>query len=77
VLIVFITWKNEQTQRLIPIRAAFVILSLELLSGVLLAYADMPGLVQTSHLIFATILFGILTMLIFRSRTATHVTLKV
>lgn len=76
VLIVFITWKNEQTQRLIPIRAAFVILSLELLSGVLLAYADMPGLVQTSHLIFATILFGILTMLIFRSRTATHVTLK-
>ena len=77
VLIVFITWKNEQTQRLIPIRAAFVILSLELLSGVLLAYADMPGLVKTSHLIFATILFGILTMLIFRSRTATHVTLKV
>jgi cytochrome c oxidase assembly protein subunit 15 len=44
-------------------------LALELISGVLLAYANMPGLIQTSHLIFATILFGILTMLIFRIKS--------
>lgn len=77
VLIVIIAWKNEQQQKLNSIRAVFLILCLELLSGILLAYIDMPGLVQTSHLIFATILFGILTMLVFRSRTATNVTLKV
>jgi hypothetical protein len=41
-------------------------LGIELTSGVLLAYANMPGLIQTSHLIFAAILFGILTMLVFR-----------
>jgi cytochrome c oxidase assembly protein subunit 15 len=62
VLVVFIAWKNEQTQKYFIIRSAFVILALELISGVLLAYADMPGLVQTSHLIFASILFGILWM---------------
>ncbi|MEJ6583515.1 MAG: COX15/CtaA family protein [Crocinitomicaceae bacterium] len=77
VLIVIIAWKNEQHQKLNSIRAVFLILCLELLSGILLAHIDMPGLVQTSHLIFATILFGILTMLVFRSRTATNVTLKV
>jgi cytochrome c oxidase assembly protein subunit 15 len=77
VLIVIIAWKNEQQQKLNSIRAVFLILCLELLSGILLAHIDMPGLVQTSHLIFATILFGILTMLVFRSRTATNVTLKV
>jgi len=45
-----------------------VFLIVELLSGVLLAHFETPGLVQTSHLIFATIIFGILTMLVFRSR---------
>ncbi|MDX2362409.1 MAG: COX15/CtaA family protein [Crocinitomicaceae bacterium] len=71
VLLVILTWKNEMLSKFAAIRFAFVILLLELLSGVLLAYADMPGLVQTSHLIFATVLFGILTMLVFRSRSAT------
>ena len=33
---------------------------IELVGGVLLAYADMPGLVQVSHLLCAVILFGIL-----------------
>jgi heme a synthase len=42
------------------INFAFVILGIELTSGVLLAYADMPGLVQISHLFFASILLGIL-----------------
>ncbi len=76
-LIVVIAWKNEQMKKMSSIRAAFIVLCIELLSGVLLAYIDMPGLIQTSHLIFATVLFGILTMLVFRSRTATNVTLKV
>ena len=71
VLLVILAWKNEQLSKFSAVRFAFVVLVLELLSGVLLAYADMPGLVQTSHLIFATVLFGILTMLVFRSRTAT------
>ncbi|MEJ6776513.1 MAG: COX15/CtaA family protein [Crocinitomicaceae bacterium] len=67
-ILVFITWKNESLSKYSFIRAAAIVLALELLSGVLLAYADMPGLVQTSHLIFATIIFGILTMGIFRGR---------
>lgn len=76
VIIVLIAWKNEQLQKLSAIRAVFVILLLELLSGILLSYFDMPGLVQTSHLVFATILFGILAMIVFRSRSATQVTLN-
>lgn len=68
VILVFIAWKNEAMAKYTFIRAAVIVLALELLSGVLLAYADMPGLVQTSHLIFATIIFGILTMGIFRGR---------
>ena len=76
VIIVFMTWKNEQLNKHNPIRTVFIILVVELLSGILLAYFDMPGLVQTSHLVFATILFGVLTMLVFRSRSATNVTLN-
>ena len=70
VLMTFMIWKNEKSSKLTIIRTAFVILALELISGVLLAYSNMPGLVQTSHLVFAAILFGILTMLVFRMRTA-------
>lgn len=66
VLLVAMAWKNEQGDKHRIIRSTFIVLALELISGVLLAYADMPGLVQTSHLLFACILFGILTMLIFR-----------
>jgi cytochrome c oxidase assembly protein subunit 15 len=68
VLLTFMVWKNEKSQKHWVIRSAYIILALELLSGVLLAYANMPGLVQTSHLVFATILFGVLTMLVFRLR---------
>lgn len=70
ILMTFMIWKNEKTSKLTIIRSAYVILALELISGILLAYANMPGLVQTSHLVFAAILFGILTMLVFRMRTA-------
>lgn len=66
VLMTFMIWKNEKQSKQWIIRSAFIILALELISGVLLANANMPGLVQTSHLVFACILFGILTMTLFR-----------
>lgn len=71
ILIAFVFWKNEMGAKYPIFRWITLALILELLSGVLLAYADMPGLVQTSHLIFATILFGILSMLLFRMRATT------
>ncbi len=74
IVMAWLAWKNEKGSRFMAIRAVFIVLSLELISGVLLAYVDMPGLVQTSHLIFASIIFGILSMLVFRSRTAMQVT---
>lgn len=70
VLMTYMIWKNEKTSKLTIVRTAYVILALELISGVLLAYANMPGLVQTSHLVFAAVLFGVLTMLVFRMRSA-------
>lgn len=63
-----IAWKNEQRNKYTSIRYVFWVLIVELLSGVLLAHFETPGLVQTSHLIFAAIIFGILTMLVFRSK---------
>ena len=71
IFIVIIAWKNEQINKYPSIRYLFLFLVIELTSGVLLAYFDLPGLVQTSHLVFATIIFGILTMLIFRSKSVT------
>ena len=62
ILLVYLGWKNEKESKLRIIRWAFVILSIELFAGVLLAYFDLPGLVQTAHLVFATILLGILGM---------------
>jgi cytochrome c oxidase assembly protein subunit 15 len=61
-LMAYMTYQNERTSKHLLIRSAFLVLVLELVSGVLLAYADMPGLVQTSHLIFATILLGVIFM---------------
>lgn len=66
ILLGWMFWKNEQTQKYAIIRWTFVILALELISGVLLAYVDMPGLVRTSHLIFASVLFGILLYTCFK-----------
>jgi cytochrome c oxidase assembly protein subunit 15 len=59
-LLLFIAWKNEISSKYLIIRLAFSTLVIELISGVLLAYAEMPGLVQTAHLVFATMLLGIL-----------------
>ena len=65
----YMAWRNEKSFKVVLIRAAFIVLAVELLTGVLLAYADMPGLVQTAHLIFATVLFGLLWVSILRFRT--------
>lgn len=73
VFIVFLAWKNEQGARIQPLRWLLIVLAIELLSGVLLAYANMPGLVQTAHLLFATVLFGIFTMLVFRMKNVAKV----
>jgi cytochrome c oxidase assembly protein subunit 15 len=56
----YMYWLNRKTDNLKIISTAFYLLVLEIITGVLLAYADMPGLVQTAHLLFATILFGVL-----------------
>jgi len=68
VFLTIVAWKNEQLNKYLSIRFVFIFLILELVSGVLLAHYDIPGLVQTSHLIFATIIFGILTMVVYRSK---------
>lgn len=70
VLMAILVWKNEKMKKYWIVRSAFIVLGIELTSGVLLAYANMPGLIQTSHLVFATVLFGILTMLVFRLKSA-------
>jgi cytochrome c oxidase assembly protein subunit 15 len=61
-------WKNEKGIKYTKIRWATGLLALELITGVLLAYADMPGLVQTSHLIFASVLFGLLLFASFETK---------
>jgi len=68
-ILTFIAWKNEMGQKIKILRTSYILLALELLSGVLLAYANMPGLVQTSHLIFAAILLGTLGMTVLRVKT--------
>ncbi len=70
VFIVLIAWQNEKTLKLNPVRWLFVILAIELVSGIVLVYANMPGLVQIAHLFFAVILFCIFTMMLFRLRIA-------
>ena len=69
VLIGLMTWLNYKTDKLRAIYIAFVLLALELIGGVLLAYADKPREeVQVSHLLFAALLFGVLSMLFIRMR---------
>lgn len=69
-LLIYIFYMNEKNERYIPIRWLFGLLAVELVSGVLLAHMDMPGLVRTLHLLFASAMFGILVMILFRSKPA-------
>jgi cytochrome c oxidase assembly protein subunit 15 len=68
VLLGIIAYVNEKSKKQWIFRSAFIVLAIELLSGVLLAHFDLPGLVQVSHLFFATIILGILIMAYLRAR---------
>lgn len=68
ILLGLIVWKNEKSDKYFLVRLSAIVLFVELISGILLAYADMPGLVQTSHLIFASVLFGVLWMFVLRMK---------
>ena len=68
-LLTIVFWINEKKDAHVPIRIAFLMLAVELVSGVLLAHVDMPGLVRTSHLLFASIMFGVLWMFLLRAKS--------
>jgi cytochrome c oxidase assembly protein subunit 15 len=73
VLLAYLAWRNERSEKISIIRWAFVVLGIELTAGVLLAYFDLPGLVQTAHLVFATVLLTLMGMGIFRFRRANQI----
>lgn len=68
-LITIMYWISRKRKDLRIIHWAFVMLAIELLSGVILNHFNVPGLVQTAHLLFACILFGILMMATLRLKT--------
>ena len=68
-LIAVMYWMKRKAASYRLIHISFYILVIELISGILLAHFQMPGLVQTAHLLFATILFGTLLMATFRLKT--------
>jgi cytochrome c oxidase assembly protein subunit 15 len=72
ILLAFLAYRNEKANKEPLFRWAFIILAIELISGVLLAYFDLPGLVQVAHLLFATIILGILYMAFLRSKKVTN-----
>ena len=65
-LLTLLAFFNEKNLKYKPVRWMYVLLTVELISGVLLAHADLPGLARTAHLFFASCVFGILTMVVFR-----------
>jgi heme a synthase len=69
VILSYIAWKNEKAAKIQMLRISYLLLAVELLSGVLLAYANMPGILRTSHLVFATLLFGTLGMTVLRGKS--------
>jgi len=66
ILITYMFYIKRKVKELRIIHWTFIILAIELISGVLLSHYDMPGLVQTAHLLFASMLFGILLMAVYR-----------
>ena len=68
IIIVAIAGINERSYKINSIRWIFALLAVALLSGILLAHYNMPGLLQTIHLISATILAGIMFLFLIRTR---------
>ena len=64
----YLYWLNRKNLHVRIINTSVYLLVIELVTGVLLAYASMPGLVQTSHLLFASILFGTLFVTCLRGK---------
>jgi len=69
ILITGMFWVKRNVRNLRIIHWIFIFLVIELTSGVLLAHFNMPGLVQTAHLLFACVIFGLLTMAAFRMKS--------
>ena len=69
ILITGMFWVKRNVRNLRIIHWIFIFLVIELTSGVLLAHFNMPGLVQTAHLLFACVIFGLLTMATFRMKS--------
>lgn len=67
-LIAIMFWLKRNNKKYRILHWAFFILVIELASGILLAHFKMPGLVQTAHLLFACVLFGILWMSVLRMK---------
>lgn len=70
IFIAYVVWMNEKLYKFKPIRWAFVILVLELLVGIVLAYANMPAFAQITHLVLAIVLFCIFIMMLYRIKKA-------
>jgi len=66
ILLGVLAYFNQLGQKYPSIQWIFILLAIELISGILLAHADLPGLARTAHLILATCILGILTMVVFR-----------
>lgn len=69
VLMTVMLWLNWKGPRQRPVFVLYGVLAVELISGVMLAWADMPGLVQVAHLLFASVLFGIMLFELMRKNT--------
>ena len=72
ILITGMFWMKRNERNLRIIHWTFIFLVIELTSGVLLAHFNMPGLVQTAHLLFACVIFGLLTMAAFRMKSQVY-----
>ena len=68
-LLTILFYANEKRAKYKSIRWLYVVLIIELASGVFLAHIDLVGYVQNAHLVFSTIIFGIMTMLVIRSKS--------
>ncbi|MGJ8661082.1 MAG: COX15/CtaA family protein [Bacteroidota bacterium] len=60
ILLAILAYINEKSSKDWIFRSAFIVLAIELTSGVVLAYFSLPGWVQVAHLLFASVILGIL-----------------
>ena len=68
-LIVGMSIYNEAYGKYKVIRIIGIVLLIELITGITLAYANMPAISQVSHLLFAAVLFGLYTKVLLNLAT--------